>query len=660
MTHLAGPSIGANSGVSIYLGSSEHPNRFPSAFTVANGLNGSTTWNLGQSWWLVLTSYTLTVGDNITVSIVSTTQLLFRVTLPGNNPNLPPQFVTEGTNPTNPIVSQSFTIYAQIVDPTLKANSVYANVSEIPGSGLPAFNKMTYSSVTGLWTLTVANGANAAGTYYVFVNASDNPVSGSPQSNTVAIPVIVGTGLIPPSGVTLSVNPTPPVNGTAATIYARVVNTGASASTVQVTFRAGTTLVGTASGPISAGGTAEFSEAWTPTAVGTVLLTAQANVSGGGAPTGALNVTVYPSVLFIAHSVTAGTRLANNTSAYLEQEIQAAGFPFSTMFVACNVALPAASTYEPYDLVIIDFGSTSTGTCAATPSTTVQGYFTTAMASPYYTSFLILGSSFFSSTTCSSYSANLLTDVGIKSSGTTCFTASTSTTSAITYTATTASGFLSNGVQSLTLNKTLVGSTGFRPYDYFAGVTGHGFLSTASGTFGAFTKGTNLARGAAIASDPPLFMTTLPAPTSAADGLGAGGTEVLYNTLNYLAGISTSSSPGHATPDFAVSGVTLLGISASHLSYVYVTVRGNGPTGGLVTVSLTVNGTLALYNGAPVQTTFAVPSSGSDTTVVLTWQAPGVASYQLAVVAASFDGSLYATMSQLPISVLNQATTFHT
>jgi len=80
--HLAGPAVPGSS--LIYLYSSAQPTRFTSPFTVASGTNNSANWNLGQNWYLNLTTYGLTVPDNITISLVTSTELLFRTTLPGS------------------------------------------------------------------------------------------------------------------------------------------------------------------------------------------------------------------------------------------------------------------------------------------------------------------------------------------------------------------------------------------------------------------------------------------------------------------------------------------------------------------------------------------------------------------------------------------------
>lgn len=651
--HLAGPTLAGT--IDVYLSSADHPTRFPTPFTLAQGLNGSTSWNLGQLYYLNLTTYSLTAPDNITVSIVSTTQLLFRVTLPGQNPTLPPQFVAQGTVPTVPTVGQSFLVYVQIVDPVLKTYSVFANVSELPGVGVGALQKMTYSSTTGLFTVTLTDGVSQSGSYYIFVNASDN----KSQTNSIALPVTITTATTPPSTVSLSVSPEPPVNGSAATIYALVSVTGTAAGTVNATFYAGASLLGTVSGTVSAGSSVTLSESWTPTAVGIVDLKVSATTPGEGTPSGSLNVTVFPTVLFVAHNVVAGTQLANNTSAYLEQELRAAGFPFTPMFVACGSSLPAASTYETYNVVVIDFGSQATGTCTTEDTSTVQGTFTSAMTSSARTNFFLVGSSLTTSTACSSYSSTFLTDFGI-TTGTTCTASETQATSTVTYTANTGQDLLADGIGALTLNKTLAGSSATIPYFVFHNGASGGFLSTSSGTFGSFGHASGAGRGVVIAADPAQFMTTLPAPTSQAWGLAAGGTQVVFNVMNYVSHLSSSTSPGRALPDFAISGVTLVGQSASHLTSIYVTTRGNGPLGGLVQVTLTVNGTIGLFGGAAVTATVTVLPNGQNTTTVLTWDAPAPGPYTLGVVGETLTGNLWGTLSQYSLSIINKPFVFTT
>ena len=655
--HLSGPTL-AGTSYQIYLYSSKQPHVFPGSFTLASGLNGTSTWNLGQSWYKNLSSYNLVLGDNITVSIISTTQLLFRITLPGSTPVLPPQFFAEGTIPATPSVGQAFTLYAQIYDPLLKSWSVYANVSAVPGSGLASSDKMTYQASSGDYVLSFPVGASALGTFYVFVNATDN----NSQRNTIAIPVVISTGTsgTPSTGISIAVAPLPVVNDTAETIYATVQNTGATTSAVTATFFAGVTSLGVVSGTIPGGGSTTLTKAWTPRALGTAVLTVEANITSGGSPTGVYNVTVFPRLLLIAHSVTAGTRLSNNTSAYLAQEIQAAGFPFTELFVACNVALPTTAALQAYDVVVIDFGDQAAGTCDASPSTTEQAKITGAMAgASVFTSFLLVGADLWKGTTCATYSASFLADFGVTSSGATC-TATTTTAGGVaaTYTSVPAKGFRADGIGALSVNKTLAGSSGFVPIAYFTNGGSNTFLATGGHTVGTFTKVSGLAKGVVLGTDPALLMTTLGAPASSAWGVNAGGTSVIYNALDYLSGFSSSTTPGRAFADYAISGAQIYGTSSSHLSSVYVTVRGNGATGGLISVSLTVTGTIALFGGAPVTATVYALPNGQNTTIVLTWESPTPGPYTLGVVATAVSGGLFGSQAQVPMTILNQPTVF--
>lgn len=657
--HLSGPTL-AGTSISIYLYSSDHPSSFTAPYTLASGLNGSAAWNLGQSWSENISSHGLYVPDNITVSIISTTELLFRVTLPGATPILPPQFVAEGTSPAAPTVSQAFTLYVEISDPNLNPNSVYANVSAVPGSGLGTTDKMTYSASAGQFQLSFPSGANTVGTYYVFVNASDASPNGAAR-NTVAVPIVISAASSSgeANGVQIAVSPLPVVNGTAETIYATVMNTGSSTATVKVTYYVGSTSLGSTSGSITGGGVTTLSHTWTPTAVGTAVLKTVANVSGQGSSTGIYNVTIFPTILFIAHSTPSG-RPANNTSAYMAEELKADGFPFTEMYLPCTSALPAAATLGAYDLVIIDFGSASGGSCDASPSSTSQGYVTSAMASPYYTDVLLVGADAWKSTTCSSYSSTLFSDLGATDSGATCTGTVTSATSAATYTAFSSAGLLADGVGALTVNKTLAASSAFTPIATFTNGGTDNYLTVGGATVGTIAHVSGRGRGAVLGTDPALLVTSLAAPASSTWQINAGGAQLLYNVVNYLAGFSTSSGPGRAFSDFAVAGAQVYGTSASHVSTVYVSLRANGAVGGLVSVSLTVNGTIALYGGAPVTATAYVSPNGQNVTVELVWEAQTPGPYTLGVVATGLTGNLYASQSQLPLSILNQPNVFTT
>jgi hypothetical protein len=173
--HLAGPTVAGptTTQVAIYLQSQAKPSAFASPFNLGFGLNGSSTWALGQSWRGNITSYLLVVPDNITISVISQNQLLFRITLPGSDPNSPPIFTQDGISPNSPAVSSPFTVYVGISDANLRPGSVFVNVSEIPGVTGSGLDAMSFLATSGLWVYTLPGGSTSSGTFYVFVNATD-------------------------------------------------------------------------------------------------------------------------------------------------------------------------------------------------------------------------------------------------------------------------------------------------------------------------------------------------------------------------------------------------------------------------------------------------------------------------------------------------------
>lgn len=653
VTHLAGPTLGSNT--QIYLFSTAKPTAFlNTVYTLANGLNGSNSWSLGQVWTLNITAKGLVAPDNITVAIVSTGQLLFRQTIPGNNPNIPPEFIATGTIPVQPAVGASFQVFVQISDDDLNASSVFANISQLPGVSGTGKVAMTYSATSGTWSYTVPTGTTTGGgSFYIFVNATDK----AHQRNSVAIPVTIG-GAGSSGGssasllsVILTGSTMAPVNGTALTLFAAVTDSASFGGTLSVQFFAAGTSLGTPTGPIGAGGTATLSQAWTPPKVGTILWSATATLSGAGSASASLNVTVFPKILYISHATAAGSHKAYNESAWLSTELTAAGFPYTASFVACGSSLPSSATYNAYGVVIIDFGS-ETPACITSPSTSDQNSITGASG----VSFWIVGANALSATGCGSYTSSFMALLGISTGGGTCITVAGSS-SAATYTSAPSSGLRSDGVGSLTINQTQTGSSAFTPYTWFKkGTTNPAWLKdSSSNPVGSYAVSAGHGQ-AALATDPALFTVALPNGNSW--GTGPAGTQVVYNVVNFLCGLSTSSGPGRGLADFGVSGSVVLGQGHSAPTTVYVGVRSNGPTSGVVTALLYINGSLALFNGQPVTGILSVGANGANGFITLIWEAPGAGDYTLSVTILGSTGDLYPVNNQLPISVLNQPTTY--
>ncbi|HYK92749.1 MAG TPA: type IV pilin [Thermoplasmata archaeon] len=647
VTHLAGPITPGTA--QVYITSAANPKNDPPVFTVSQGLGGAGSWALGQVWTKNISSYGLTIPDNLTISIVSQSVLLYRNTLPGSNPNAPPNFVSVGYTPQGPAIGSSFTIFTQIIDKNLKANSVYVNISQISG-GVGRF-PMTYSASTGLWTYIVPGGVTtSAGTFFVFINASDS--SGLVNSVTLPVTIEPSLGLL---SIQLAVTPTLIVAGSSVSVVAIVSNLAAGSSNMTVTFTVAGTTISTQSGVVAAGSNSAFSTTWNPSAVGTYTILASVTAAGGASASASLNDTVFPKILLLAHNVPSGTLGPDNTSAWLATELTAAGIPYSSAFVSCKSALTSAM-FSSYAMAIVDFGATWTGGCPKGASTTDQGAITGASS----TAMWVVGSNAFAATTCTSYTSAFFAKIGASWSGSgTCGTLPNAT-GTLTYTSAPASGLRGDGIPgTIGINRTLAGVSTYVPYNYLT----RGAIASGGGAYAKVgsnvvgTYSTSSPVGASLDTEPALLTATL--PNSNTWGTGIAGEAVVYNVVGYLCGLSTSTATGRALSDFGVGQATLVGQSHAALSSVYVGIRANGPSAGSVTVTLLVNGAVALFGGAPVTASGVVSANGAFIYLTLTWQAPAAGTYALSVSLAVSGSPDYNTGdSQLGLSVVNQPITF--
>lgn len=644
ITHLAGPSIPGND--QVYITSAANPSRDPPVFTVSSGLGGSGGWALGQVWTKNISTYGLTIPDNLTIAVVSSSQLIFRISLPGSNPNVPPNFIAVGTSPTSPTVGVSFTVFAQISDANLNPNSVYVNATELPSSTGHATFKMTYNASTGLWTYVVPAGTTtASGTYYLFVNCSDS----NRLKNSIAFAV---TLIAPTAPITVSLTATPSTitTGTAVSLVATVANLGSSSGLATVSFTAGGVAVGTSTSQIGAGAAATFTQTWTPSTSGTFGLIAVASISGGSSATSSLNVTVFPPIVLVAHNVAVGQNQPDNSSGWLATELTADGIPFTSKFVACGSSL-TSGVFTGFKVAIVDFGS-AYGPCPKSASTTDEAAITGATT----TSFWIVGSNAFGATACNSYTSGFFSLVGAKfTAGSTCLTLPNATGSA-TYTASSASGVRGDGVpSSITINRTIAGISNEVPYDYFKlGATNAGYLAVTGNIVGTWATGT--VKGAALATEPALLAAVL--PNSNNWGTGVAGAAVTFNIVDWLCGLTNASSDGRALADYGVAQAMVIGVNHASLSTIYAGVRANGPVGGVVTATLYVNGVPALYGGSPVTAQGTVAGTGGYLFLTLTWEAPAAGSYTLSVVITSAGSDYNAANNQIGMSIINQPTSF--
>ncbi len=204
----AGPVIGPSD--SVYMKSAANPAlpAFNTAIPVAWGINNATVWTVGQTWVYTFGATHLPkLPDNITVFLVSTTQLIYSTTIPGSVPNLPPSVVAAGITPTNPAVAAAFQIYAQFTG-NLTGGTPQVNLAGIPGlTGTKTLIKYNGEYV---WNVT-ANSTTTAGSYDAWLSVTN----GAGQTATAEIPIPItstGGGGGGGSSVTVSVgmSPQPP------------------------------------------------------------------------------------------------------------------------------------------------------------------------------------------------------------------------------------------------------------------------------------------------------------------------------------------------------------------------------------------------------------------------------------------------------------------
>jgi hypothetical protein len=703
VTHLGGPVIYAFN-TQFYVVSQAHPQNTTVVYTLSSGGLGSSntaSWGTGQVWNLSLVADHLGIPDNITVTVVTGGTVVYRQTLPGTNPTIPPIFDQEGTSPGNPVVSSPFSIFVQISDPFLRTTStqVYLNITT-PGltcvNPLSAYSsnmtvklRMAYNSTNGLWFVPGCS-ASISGTYYVTAWATDsNPIQ--VQVNSIIFPVSVGSSGGTTGGsslvlVNILTNTSAPVVGQPITVVVDVTNNGAASGTATVHFGPTASFAPSSStGTVGAGSTVGFQSTYTPpTTSGTVLLNASATITGLGTGSDSLALTVYPHILLVSYNQPGGIALSkSNESSNLASELAAAGFPFATFVASCtNGSFPAALVTQYFtagSVVIVDFGTNSTNSgCPAGPSyTSPTGY---AHSATYYLENAVAGGTnvwvvgnraFWSSASLACNTAtysNYLADFGIITTAAgTCATqrtlaASPADYASVTYTSSTS--LLAQGISSpISLNGNVTGTAAalatYLSYKTFTpsatGAIGTPFMAVGLNDLGIYYTGTGGAgRGVAIGADPVQF-----GDAPAGPSWNAIGAAVTYNVMNYLCGLATTAGPTRAGADFGIAGAYLEG-SLSHVTpnTFLVNLRSNDASNGVVTVMLVVNGTPALYQGNFVTATAVIGSNGGDSWVALTWQAPKAGSYVFGFVLSSQPADYFTQNNQYNYYVTNLGITF--
>jgi flagellin-like protein len=327
ITHLAGPQVPGNA--LIYLKSAVHPSDCPfsGSVSVSSGISGQ-LWNLGQVWskkftaWPGCGSYGGdTLPDNITVFIVSASNLIFSVILPGQGIVVPPTITGTWTVPTTPVQGQAFKVFATISG-TLGSNRPFVNLGGITGYPTTASLKMWFNSTAALWQFNVTAGNTTTtpiGTYTGFVNVTSSSGATATAILTVTIISSAGNG---PLSVAVVLVPSPPNSGTKESVQAVVTYTGSQhGDGLTVSFYANSTPSGnswagstgpsglTISGPSSV--TVTSLATWTipgPNSAVSYLVSASASVVGVGTVTGTMSFT--PALITLS---TAGPGLVGSS-----------------------------------------------------------------------------------------------------------------------------------------------------------------------------------------------------------------------------------------------------------------------------------------------------------------------------------------------------------
>jgi hypothetical protein len=342
ITHLAGPLVPGNG--MIYLKSASRPGDCPftNPATVDQGIPG-TIWNLGQTWSQPFTAFPGcssyagdAVPDNVTVFIVSQSNLIFSVVLPGQTISTPPIISAAWTYPSQPSVGHWYQVLASISG-NLGTNK--PTVNGVPGEQSGA-QKMQFNATSQDWQYTIlAGNTTAAGTQVGFITVTN--LTGVSITSAITVTIVAVPNLPLSVGVVLSVSP--PVPSTAETVEGLVNYYGPLASApLSVIFYAnetsptpsnvwsspaqgGLTVTGSAGGPNTV--TAYSLTTWTFSNTKAIYtVTAHATVTGVGSVNGVYSfsvndpaITVTPTQGPVGSTVTvSGTGFAASTATTLK------------------------------------------------------------------------------------------------------------------------------------------------------------------------------------------------------------------------------------------------------------------------------------------------------------------------------------------------------
>ena len=409
ITHLAGPVLPPSDHILLSTSRVQSAWQFNiggQGIPVSWGLgNTSGGWSLGQVWTTTFTKL-VKVPDNITVYVVSPTQLLYSATLPALVQNIPPAIQTVGTTPASPTVGQAFQIWATLAG-NITGVTVTVNLGGIPGlSGTKTMTNVSY-----VWEYNNTAATSTAGTYYAFVTVS------SPSGQTVSqsVPVVIassGGGSSASLSVTAGVSPQPfsvPSAGPGTNMYPSAVVTysgsksgmfyanftvvaaqGGKAATANIVK----TTISSATGIPIAGPTSVTDYSQTPfvTWLNTTI-TVYANVSfpGVGTATGTATFGPYNLVIgYVYYTTIAGSTSRNTSTA--SHSCMGSGCPYLDLTIKNNYL---TSTYNgPMSLSYVGSISltckTGGGSSCTTPSTSYTINSTVAGAPIAQNSFVTL------------------------------------------------------------------------------------------------------------------------------------------------------------------------------------------------------------------------------------------------------------------------------
>ena len=385
--------------------------------------------------------------------------------------------------------------------------------------------------------------------------------------------------------VQILTNTSVPVINQKLNVTVEVTNNGQVTGTAAVSFGPATGFSrSSASGSVPPSCNDRFQATYTPTATGALLLNATASIPGLGTGSDSYALTVFPPILLISYNQPGNIPLSkSNESSNLASELTAAGFPFKTYVNSCTNGSFAAALVTQYLRCgngphrglwdeLDQLGLPSGTVLHHSRRVRAFGELLPGDRSRGRGVGLGRGRPRFLAHRLPRVQHSNLHDLPPRTfgigAGATCVTAhalsaSPADYSSVTYTATTASGFYSQGISSpITLNGNVSGTASalatylnYQTYTAAGGHVGTAFLALGANTLGIFYTGTGGAgKGVAIGADPVQFGDA-PAGTS----WNAIGTAVTYNVMNYLCGFATSSAVTRSGTDFGIAGALLAG-----------------------------------------------------------------------------------------------------